>query len=77
MCGCRTAIRFNDNREGFGWGNEERNGGWRQENQSGESTVELAAAADHLTQAFQSLQSLPAFLFDMQGSRPPPSEPLT
>lgn len=27
LCGCRTAIHINDNREDFGWGNEERNGG--------------------------------------------------
>lgn len=60
MCGCRTAIHFYDNRDGFGWGDEERNGGWHQENQSGGSAVELIAAVDHFTQASQSLRGLPA-----------------
>lgn len=70
MCGCRTAIHFYDNREGFGWGNEERNGGWRQEIQSGGSGVELTAAVDHFTQAFQSLRGLPAFCLICKAASP-------
>lgn len=70
MCGCRTAIHFYDNREGFGWGTEERNGGWRQENQSGGSAVELTAAVDHFTQASQSLRALPAFCLICKAASP-------
>lgn len=49
LCGCRTPTHINDNREDFGWGNEEHNGEWPQENQSGGSTMEFTASVDHLT----------------------------
>lgn len=61
VCGCRTAVQFNDNREDFGVRNEEHDGGWRQENQSGGSAVELTAARAHLTQGpFSALTCSPA-----------------
>lgn len=48
VCGCRSAVHFDDNREDLGVRNEEHDGGGRQENQSGGSAVELTAGSDHL-----------------------------
>lgn len=60
MYGCRIASHFYDNGGGFGRGNEECDGGGRQEDQSGGSTGELPAAVDHFTHASQSLWGFPA-----------------
>lgn len=58
---CRIAVQFNDNREDFR--NEEHDGGWRQENQSGGSAVELTAARDHLTRGPSSALTCSSALF--------------